>query len=205
MFKDMKPATLYAISGFLMAVVLGGGSLISILMYPEWNIGTNSFSDLGSAESPSKVFFNTICIISGVFLFIFSIGYLRYGRKLARIGGLILLVDSVVLVLVGAISKEVSFDLHLLVSMLFASLFLAGAAFVCVQDVIDGYWRYIVPTAIAGLCVGIIWALYLMLGEATIPYGVAQIVSFGAAFVWFLSATYKNLKIGIGKDIEVTA
>ena len=205
MLKDLGPATLFAISGFLVAIILGGGSLLSILLYPEWSIGTNSFSDLGSAESPSKVLFNTICIISGVFLFIFSIGYIRYGRKLAKLGGAVLLVDSIVLVLVGAISKEVSFDLHLLVSMLFASIFLIGAAIICIQDVLDGNWKYVVPTALAGLCVGIVWMLYLSLGEDNIPYGVAQIVSFGAAFVWFLSATVKNLKVGIGTENEVKA
>lgn len=205
MLKDLRPATLFAISGFLVAIILGGGSLLSILLYPEWSIGTNSFSDLGSAESPSKVLFNTICIISGVFLFIFSIGYIRYGRKLAKLGGAVLLVDSIVLVLVGAISKEVSFDLHLLVSMLFASIFLIGAAIICIQDVLDGNWKYVVPTALAGLCVGIVWMLYLSLGEDNIPYGVAQIVSFGAAFVWFLSATVKNLKVGIGTENEVKA
>ncbi len=205
MFKDMKPATLFAISGFLMAITLGGGSLISILLYPDWSITTNSFSDLGSAESPSKVFFNTICIISGIFLFIFSVGYLKYGRKLAIIGGLVLLVDSVVLVLVGAISKEVSFDLHLLVSMLFASLFLVGAAFICVEDVLEGNWKYVLPVAIAGLFVLIVWGLYLSLGEENVPYGVAQIISFGAAFTWFICATYKNLKVGIGKENDITA
>lgn len=196
MFKDIEPAKLYTISGFLVAIVLGGGSLLSILLYPEWSIDSNSFSDLGDSMSPSKVLFNTICIIAGIFLIIFAIGYLRYGRKFSRIGGLIMVVDGIVLVLVGAISKEVSFDLHLLVSMLFASIFLAGAAFICIQDVLEGHWKYIVPVAIAGLVVGVIWVLYLMLGEDTIKYGVAQIVSFGAAFVWFVCETVKNSKEG---------
>ena len=196
MFKDIEPAKLYTISGFLVAIILGGGSLLSILLYPEWSIGSNSFSDLGSAESPSKFLFNTICIISGVFLFIFAIGYIRYGRKFSKVGGLIMAVAGIVLILVGAISKEVSFDLHLLVSMLFASIFLAGAAFICIQDVLEGHWKYIVPVAIAGLVVGVVWILYLMLGEDTIPYGIAQIVSFGAAFVWFVCETVKNYKEG---------
>jgi len=196
MISDMDRNRLFTASGFLVALILGGGSIISILLYPEWSITSNSFSDLGDSMSPSKVLFNTACVIAGIFQIIFAVGYVLYGRKMSRIGGAIMAADGVILILVGVISKEVSFDMHLTVSMLFAAVFLAGAAFICIQDVLEGHWRYILPVALAGLAVGIVWILYLMLGEANIPYGIAQIASFGAAFVWFICETLKNSREG---------
>ena len=47
MFDEMGPSRLYTIAGFLVAIVLGAGSILSIILYPEWDIKLNSFSDLG--------------------------------------------------------------------------------------------------------------------------------------------------------------
>ena len=200
MFEEMGPTRLYTISGFLAAIVLTVGSILSIVLYPEWNMAEYSFSDLGDSISPSKWIFNGACMLAGIFIGIFAMGYIRYGKKVSRIGGYAFIATAVMMFLVGLISKEVSSDGHLYISMIFAFVFFIAAAIICIQNVIDREWVYLLPTVIAGVVILITWILYLN-GEI-VKYGQAQFICFIGGFVWFLSETVRNAKLGFGIELD---
>lgn len=200
MFDEMGPSRLYTIAGFLVAIVLGAGSILSIILYPEWDIKLNSFSDLGDYMSPSKWIFNGACMLAGILLAIFAMGYVKYGKKISKIGGYAFILTGILMFLVGAISKEASYDGHLYISMIFAFVFFFSAAIICIQNVIDREWKYLLPTVVAGAVIAVTWVLYLN-GEI-VKYGEAQLICFIGALVWFLSETVRNAKLGFGTEME---
>lgn len=200
MFKVADPEKFFTMCGALVAIILAVGSVTSILLYPEWSIKLNSFSDLGDYLSPSKWVFNLACMIAGIFLSIFSFGYIRFGQKISRIGGYAFFFVGIALFLVGFISKDFDHafdvDLHMTFSEIFAFSFLVGASIVCVQNIIDREWKYFAPVAVCGVIVVITWLLYLN-GEV-VKYGEAQLVCFFMGFVWFACQTLRNKKYGFG-------
>ena len=199
MFEEMGPSRPYTIAGFLVALVLGAGTILSVILYPEWDITVNSFSDLGDSMSPSKWIFNGACMLAGILLGIFAMGYVKYGKKYSKIGGYAFIITAILMFLVGLVSKEVS-DTHLYFSMAFAFSFFISAAIICIQNVIDREWKYLLPTVIAGAVIAVTWILYLN-GEI-VKYGQAQLICFIGAFVWFLSETVRNAKLGFGTEFE---
>ncbi|MBQ7621073.1 MAG: DUF998 domain-containing protein [Candidatus Methanomethylophilaceae archaeon] len=199
MFEEMGPSKPYIISGFLVATVLGAGYILSIVLYPEWDINLNSFSDLGDSMSPSMWIFNGACMLAGILLGIFSMGYVKFGKKYSKIGGYAFIITAILMFLVGLISKAVS-DTHLYFSMAFAFSFFISAAIICIQNVVDREWKYLIPTVIAGFVIMVTWILYL--NDEIVKYGVAQLICFVGAFVWFLSEAVRNAKLGFGTERE---
>lgn len=202
---EIKATTVYTLSGIMVILVLAIGSIICILLNPSWDIMVNSFSDLGDTDSPSRYLFDAVCVIAGIFISIFSIGFLRYGKKLTKVGGGVMILAGFMMVLVGIVSKEFSFDGHLLVSKIFAFTFAVGAALTCLQDAIDRNWKDLLPAVIGGLMVAGIWIAYLLLGEENVRYGLAQTVSFAGAFLWFVYANMRARKLYAEVGTDVTA
>ena len=200
MFCSSDPVRTTVISGSLVAVTLAIGSVLSILLYPEWDITMNSFSDLGDSMSPSKWIFNGACMLAGVFLCIFSLGYIKFGKGLTKIGGYMFFITGILLFLVGAVSKEVHYDGHLYISMIFAFSFFISASIICLKKLLEGNWKYLIPAILAALFMATAWILYLN-GEI-VKYGQAQLICFFAAFVWFLPEVIKIRKSGFESDKE---
>ncbi len=150
--------------------------------------------------SPSKWIFNGACMLAGILLAIFAMGYVKYGKKISKIGGYAFILTGILMFLVGAVSKEASYDGHLYISMIFAFVFFFSAAIICIQNVIDREWKYLLPTVVAGAVIAATWILYLN-GEI-VKYGEAQLICFIGALVWFLSETVRNAKLGFGTEME---
>lgn len=92
------------VSGVLFALLW----LAAAVVNPEWRFGTDTLSELGGDDAPSRWLFNLGCMVSGVLGIIFSLGL--YGKLLhlraGRLGGALMAVASAGLIFVGIFSID---------------------------------------------------------------------------------------------------
>ena len=177
-----------AYAGILTVLLFSIFLLASLAIHKNFSFMKNSLSDLGRLGAKNSWVFNAGLIISGIFLFLFSISFfVEQVRLLKRICGIFLIISSILAIMIGLSPKGTPF--HNPVSVVYYNIFM-GATFIYGIDELrlkrypPGLYSVLI------LPVGYLtYFLYTVIGFATAELGVAILL-----LLWVLFISVRMLK-----------
>ncbi len=111
MISKEKVVMLGGFSGLVSVFIFSLFLVVSIYLHRDFTLIKNSISDLGKLGAKYAYIFNGGMILSGIFFFLFSISLILFylNRPIKYSAGVLLLISSIFLILIGLFPKGTSF------------------------------------------------------------------------------------------------
>lgn len=184
----------YGIAPFVICGVIGVAVYAIVgfaLMFvdPNWHFGSNCLSDFGISSTPFvAAFFNGSCIVGGILIMIFGIGKVLIENKLNKLAGVLLIIGSIAMVLVGIFTIDVNKHVHDTCAAVFAGCFISGIIFATLSDIMKKDKLILIS--------GILIAVFALLGLFFTSAGCAEVIGIVSGIIWFVFQIVKYKRDG---------